>query len=436
MLDQEILQQLKGIFAKIKSRITFSMQSKGESEASAEMVSFLDDVASTSDKFDVHRAEADVEAPTFEIVRDGTPTGVRFCGIPNGHEFTTLLLAVLNADGQGKNLPDEALCARIKALKGPVKLRTFVSLTCTNCPDVAQALNVIALLNPGVENTVTDGAVVPALVEELNIQSVPTVYADGTCLSVGRSSLGDLLEKLETLYGADENAQVSPVTREYDVVVMGGGPAGASAAIYCARKGFNTAVVAKAIGGQVRETLGIENMISVPKTTGSKLAANLKEHLGEYAIDVFENRTVDSAKVDGQAKVLSCGNETFRSKALIIATGAGWRRLSVAGEAEHIGHGVSGIKVKDRVSGAETVYPVSGVFVQVGLVPNSSLFAGMLPMTKGGEIIVDERCRTSVTGVYAAGDVTNVPYKQIIVAMGEGAKAALSVFEDAMRSVL
>lgn len=277
-------------------------------------------------------------------------------------------------------------------------------------------------------------------------------------------------------------------------------------------------MVAKAIGGQVRETLGIENMISVPKTTGSKLAANLKEHLGEYAIDVFENRTVDSAKVDGQAKVLSCGNETFRSKALIIATGAGWRRLSVAGEAEHIGHGVafcthcdgpfyagmrvavvgggnsgieaaidmagmcphvdvfeymdslkadgvlqtkvaslpnvdihlssqvmeivgdgrgvSGIKVKDRVSGAETVYPVSGVFVQVGLVPNSSLFAGMLPMTKGGEIIVDERCRTSVTGVYAAGDVTNVPYKQIIVAMGEGAKAALSVFEDAMRSVL
>lgn len=518
MLDQEILQQLKGIFAKIKSQITFSMQSKGESEVSAEMASFLDDVASTSDKFAVQKVEADVEAPTFEIVRDGIPTGVRFCGIPNGHEFTTLLLAVLNADGQGKNLPDEALCARIRALKGPVKLRTFVSLTCTNCPDVAQALNVIALLNPGVENTVTDGAVVPELVEELNIQSVPTVYADGTCLSVGRSSLGDLLEKLETLYGSDENAQVSPVTREYDVVVMGGGPAGASAAIYCARKGFNTAVVAKAIGGQVRETLGIENMISVPKTTGSKLAADLKEHLGEYSIDVFENRTVDSANVDGASKVLTCGNETFRSKALIIATGAGWRRLSVAGEAEHIGHGVafcthcdgpfyagmrvavvgggnsgieaaidmagmcphvdvfeymdslkadgvlqtkvaslpnvdihlssqvmeiigdgrgvSGIKVKDRVSGAETVYPVSGVFVQVGLVPNSSLFAGMLPMTKGGEIIVDERCRTSVTGVYAAGDVTNVPYKQIIVAMGEGAKAALSVFEDAMRSLL
>ena len=291
-----------------------------------------------------------------------------------------------------------------------------------------------------------------------------------------------------------------------------------AAAIYIARKGLDVAVVAKSVGGQVKETMEIENLISVPETTGPKLAADLKEHLGHYSIDVFENRTVDSVDVSGTEKVLVCGKETFKAKAAVIATGAAWRKLSVPGESEHLGHGVafcthcdgpfyagkrvavvgggnsgieaaidlagicthvdvfefmdslkadgvlqskvaslpnvdihlssqvmeivgdgrgvSGIKVKDRVSGAETVYPVSGVFVQVGLVPNSSLFAGMLPMTKGGEIIVDERCRTSVTGVYAAGDVTNVPYKQIIVAMGEGAKAALSVFEDAMRSVL
>lgn len=518
MIDQDILQQLKGIFKTLQSDIVFRMYSKGESGSASDMLAFLKDVASTSAHLSVESARGDVEAPTFEIVRNGTPTGMKFCGIPNGHEFSTLLLAVLNADGQGKNLPDEALSARIKALKGPVRLRTFVSLTCTNCPDVAQALNVIALLNPEVENTVTDGAVVPEIVSELNIQSVPTVYADGTRLSVGRSSLGDLLEKLETLYGTSDGVGAEPVVREYDVVVLGGGPAGSAAAIYCARKGLNTAVVAKAIGGQVRETMDIRNLISVPQTTGPQLAADLKTHLENYPIDIFENRRADAVTVDGKNKVVTCGNETFRSRALIVATGAGWRQLSVPGESEHVGHGVaycthcdgpfyagmrvavvgggnsgieaaidlggmcphvdvfeftdslkadgvlidkaasmpnidihlssqvleiigdgkgvSGIKVKDRVSGEESVYPVSGVFVQIGLVPNSAVVKDILPLNKAGEIIVDERCRTSVKGVYAAGDVTSVPYKQVIVAMGEGGKAALSVFEDSMRGQL
>ena len=518
MLDKNIIEQLTGIFSNLKSDITFHMYSRDESPDADQMKSFLNDVASVSAKLSVKSSQAPVPAPTFEIERNGSPTGVRFCGIPNGHEFTTLLLAVLNADGQGKNLPDETLTSRIKALKGPVKLNTFVSLTCTNCPDVAQALNIIALLNPGVENTVTDGAVVPEVVEELNIQSVPTVYAGDAVLSVGRSSLGDLLEKLETLYGVDQTADSTPVVRNYDVVVLGGGPAGATAAIYSARKGFKTAVVAKNIGGQVRETMAIENLTSVAEATGPELAAHLKEHLSRYPIDIFENRNVDTADITGSEKTIVCANETFKSKAVIIATGAGWRRLSVPGENEHIGHGVAfcthcdgpfyagkrvavvgggnsgieaaidlagmcphvdvfefmdtlkadgvlqekaksmgnidihlstqvleiigdgkkvrSIKVKDRNTGNEMTYEVEGVFIQIGLLPNSSLFRESLPLGKGGEIIVDERCRTAVKRVYAAGDVTNVPYKQIVIAMGEGAKAALSQFEDAMRGDL
>ncbi|MFH8143412.1 MAG: alkyl hydroperoxide reductase subunit F [Muribaculaceae bacterium] len=518
MLDQDILNQLKGIFAGLKSEITFRMIARDDSPQATDMKSFLEDVASTSPKLSVDTVQADVEAPGFEILKNGEASGISFCGIPNGHEFTTLLLAVLNADGQGKNLPDSILRGRIEALKGPIKLRTFVSLTCTNCPDVAQALNLVALLNPAVENEVIDGATVPELAESLNIQSVPTVYAGNQVLSVGRSTLGDLLDKLEAMYGTEESGEATPVDREYDMVVIGGGPAGATAAIYSARKGFRTAVVAKAVGGQVKETMGIENLTSVPETTGPKLASDIREHLSAYPIDVYENRSVDSVSFDGNKKSVICGKETFSALALIIASGAGWRKLSVPGEEEHIGKGVafcthcdgpfyagkkvavigggnsgieaaldlagicpsvdvfefldtlkadgvlqekakaadninihtstqvvevlgdpgkvSGLKVKDRVTGEESIYPVEGVFVQIGLTANNAPFKDHLPMTKAGEIIVDERCRTSVKGVYAAGDVTNVPYKQIVIAMGEGAKAALSAFEDSMRGEL
>lgn len=515
MLDRNIIEQLQTIFADLTGKIVFRMSTLQESPASDGMLAFLNDVASASSHLSVETIKADVGAPVFEIIRNGASTGVRFCGIPNGHEFSTLLLAVLNADGLGKNLPDEALRGRIAALRGPVRLRTFVSLTCTNCPDVAQALNLIALINPGVENTVIDGGVVPETVEALDIQSVPSVYADDTLLSVGRSSFVDLLAKLEERYGTSTSDSIADTVHEYDVTVLGGGPAGAAAAIYCARKGFRTAVVAENIGGQVRETTGIENLISVPETTGSRLASDLRAHLAAYPIDIFEHRKVETARIDGQVKELMCAGEKFRSHALIIATGAGWRRMSVPGETEHIGHGVafcthcdgpfyagrrvavvgggnsgleaaidlagicphvdvfefmdtlkadkvlqtkaasmtnidihlssqvtkvigdgknvSGIQVKDRISGKETEYPVSGVFVQIGLLPNSSLFKDKLPLTRAGEIQVDRSCRTSVKGVYAAGDVTDVPYKQIVIAMGEGGKAALSLFEDSMR---
>lgn len=515
MLDKDIIEQLKTIFAGLNCHITFDMRSPGDAADAPAMLDFLKEVASTSERISVESAVADVAAPEFEIKKNGVPTGVKFCGIPNGHEFTTLLLAVLNADGQGKNLPDDTLGARIKALKGPIRLRTFVSLTCSNCPDVAQALNVVALLNPAVENTVIDGAVVPDMVKALDIQSVPTVYADDTVLSVGRSSLADLLSRLEERYGSTAKEAGETVKHEYDVTVLGGGPAGTAAAIYCARKGFCTAVVAERIGGQILETMSIENLISVPHTTGPKLAADMREHLSAYPIDVFDNRKVTDVRFDGAMKILVCDGETFTSHALIIATGAGWRRLSVPGEAEHIGHGVAfcthcdgpfyagkrvavvgggnsgieaaidlsaicphvdvfefldtlkadtvlrekaatipaidihlssqvteivgdgknvtAIKVRDRVSGQESVYPVGGVFIQIGLKPNSSLFKDKLPLTPSGEIIVDRSCRTSVKGVYAAGDVTDVPYKQVVIAMGEGGKAALSAFEDFMR---
>lgn len=518
MLDNNIKDQLKSIFANLHSSLCFRMTGTRDESAVAQMREFLEDVAASSPRLSVETAHETGDAPEFEIIRDHTPTGVKFCGIPNGHEFTTLLLAVLNADGQGKNLPDPALASRIKALRGPVRLRTFVSLSCTNCPDVAQALNVIALFNPGIEHVVTDGAVVPETVKELGIQSVPTVYAGDHVLSVGRSSLGDLLDKLEVLLGTEEAGDGVPVVREYDAIILGGGPAGVAAAVYAARKGLRTAVVAKSIGGQVKETSGIENLISVPETTGTKLASDMREHLSRYAIDIFENRTVTAADISGPRKSLTCANETFTARAIVIATGAGWRKLAVPGESEHIGHGVafcthcdgpfyagkrvavvgggnsgieaaidlagicphvdvfefmdsikadgvlqdkarsmgnidfhlstqvlgiegdgksvSGIKVKDRLSGRESLYPVEGVFVQIGLVANSALFKESLSLNRAGEITVDDRCRTSVKGVYAAGDVTDVPYKQIVVAMGEGAKAALSLFEDSMRGEL
>ncbi len=518
MLDKNIIDQLKSIFAKLNTYITFRISVKSfAGDEAREMKSFLDDVASVSPRLSVEAVTAVVEAPTFELLKDGNPTGISFCGIPNGHEFTTLLMAVLNCDGQGKNLPDPGLAERIRSLNGPIRLSTYVSLTCTNCPDVAQALNVIALLNPSVENTVIDGAVVPDRVEALNIQSVPTVYADGKLLSVGRSSLGELLDKLEKLYGIAEGVH-EDVVNEVDVLVIGAGPAGTAAAIYSARKGFDTALVAKTVGGQVKETMSIENLISVPETTGPKLAEDLRNHLSHYPVKVFENRSVDSVDFSGVRKSVRCGNEVFSAKAVIIATGAGWRRLSVPGEEEHIGHGVafcthcdgpfyagkhvavigggnsgiesaidlagicpevdvfefmdalkadevlqdkarsmnnikihasvqvteiigdgktvSGIRVKDRDSGSEQIYPVQGVFVQIGLTANSAPFKDILPMTKASEIIVDERCRTSIKGVYAAGDVTNVPYKQIVIAMGEGAKAALAAFDDMVRGEL
>ena len=485
-------------------------------------MAFLNDFASTSSHLNLEKHEVDGETLSFTLLKNGEDTGITFRGIPNGHEFTSLLLAVLNADGKGKNLPDEGIASRIQSLKGDIRLQTYVSLTCTNCPDVVQTLNIFALLNLGIRHEMVDGALFQAEVDKLGVQAVPSVYADGKLIHVGRGSLSELLEKLEEKYpssGEAENKENTPIRRTFDVVVLGGGPAGSSAAIYSARKGLKVAMVAERIGGQVKETVGIENLISVPYTTGNQLADNLRTHLTHYPIELFENRRIESVSLLGADKQIKVkGGEVFVAPAVIIATGAGWRRLNVEGEAEYIGRGVAfcphcdgpfyagkevavvgggnsgieaaidlsaickkvtvvefmdelkadqvlqdkarslpnieiltstqttkvigngekvtAIQLKNRQNGEEHTLNLDGIFVQIGLSANSQPFVGDLEMTRIGEIVIDAHCRTNVPGVYAAGDVSSVPYKQIIIAMGEGAKAALSAFEDRVRGVI
>ena len=519
MLDTSILEQVKGVFQVLEGNYTFNVTVDPSHEKGAELVEFVQEMASCSDKLSCQINESTHKELEFTLLKEGQETGVKFRGIPSGHEFTSLLLAVMNADGKAKNLPDEVLTRRIKALKGPISLKTYVSLSCTNCPDIVQALNIMALLNPGIDHEMIDGAVFQEEADIMRIQAVPTVYVDGKQLHVGRGTLGELLEKLENTFGSEPQGEVEPVERTYDVVVIGGGPAGASAAIYSARKGLNVAIVAERVGGQVKETVGIENLISVPYTTGADLANALKTHIDKYGIGIFENRKIESVEFGGsEKKVHVVGGETFIAPAVIIATGASWRKLNVEGETEYIGRGVAfcphcdgpfyegkdvavvgggnsgieaaidlagicrkvtvfefadvlkadqvlvekakslsnmeiytskqttqvvgngekvtAIRVKDRISGEEKDYPLDGIFVQIGLAANSAPFREALEMTRIGEIVTDEYCRTAVPGVYAAGDVSNVPYKQIIIAMGEGAKAALSAFDDRIRGVL
>ena len=310
MLDLNVITQVKSVLAHLSAHFTFVVE-RDDSDADATHFSqFVEDVASCSSHITVEYRSG--KAFRFSILRDGQHTGIAFRGIPNGHEFTSLLLALLNADGQGRNLPDDRLRQRIASLQGNIRLTTYVSLTCTNCPDVVQALNVMALLNPNVSHEMVDGALAQQEVNELNIQAVPAVYVNGELLHVGRGELGMLLDELEDHLGTDSSAAHEAVERRYDIVVLGGGPAGAAAAIYAARKGQRVAVVAQRIGGQVNDTTAIENIISVPKTTGAQLAADLSKHLEAYPIDTYTNRRitrVDFSEKDKRVEVR--GGESF-----------------------------------------------------------------------------------------------------------------------------
>lgn len=513
MLDQSFKDQITGLFASLQSTYEFQIEVAPDHSSREELVELLSDVASCSPKLSY--TVTDAPGLQFRIAKDGVPSSFVFRAVPNGHEFTSLLLAILNQEGIGKNLPDEALTRKIKALRGPVLIKSYISLTCTNCPDVVQALNAISILNPMVEHEIIDGGINEQEVELLKIQAVPTVFVNGTVTHVGRASLGELVEKIEEKCGVDAEA-MEVEQKEYDVVVAGGGPAGVAAAIYAVRKGFKVAIVAEHIGGQVSETTGVENLISVPMTNGTQLAADMMKHLHEYPVDVLVNRKVVSVSVvDGYKHISTSLGETFVTPIFIIATGASWRRLNVPGEAEHIGSGVAfcthcdgpfykgkkvavigggnsgleaaidlsaiasevtvleflpelkgdqvlqnklatlsnvkvltnvqtlevkgaegkvnGLRYKNRSTDEETDLSVEGIFVQIGLKPNSSVFQDLVEVNRFGEIVIDSHCRTRVPGIYAAGDVTTVPFKQIVIAMGEGSKAALSAFEDSIK---
>ena len=511
MIDQQVIHQVKGVLANLSTPFTFVVERNPNDAKAADNSQFVEDVASCSPLLSVEYRDGNDFR--FSVLHNGEPTGISFRGIPNGHEFTSLLLVLLNGDGQGRNLPDAALTQRIKALKGDIRLRTYVSLTCTNCPDVVQALNVMALLNPAISHETIDGAVCQDEVEQLNIQAVPAVYLGDELLHVGRGTLGGLLEELEDHLGVEAASGEHAETHSADLLVLGGGPAGVAAAIYAARKGQQVALVAQRIGGQVNDTTGIENIISVPMTTGAQLASDLSTHLSKYPIGVYTNRRITAVDFTGPTKrVETRGGEAFTAPQVIIATGAGWRRLGLAEEEKYIGHGIhfcphcdgpfykgkdvavigggnsgieaaidlagicrhvtvfefadklkaddvlqqklrdlpnvdiflnsqtvglkgdgtrlTGIEVRDLHSEEQHHVTLDGVFLQIGLKPNSEVFKGAVEQTPRGEIVVDDRNRTSAKGVYAAGDVTTTPFKQIMIAMGEGAKAALAAFED------
>jgi NADH-dependent peroxiredoxin subunit F len=515
MLDQDLKEQLKTVFAPLEGKVELVYEASSHAQQE-ELLALLGGLAETSPQISV-RSSAGVSAvPAFRIHRAGKPTGLLFRGIPGGHEFSSLVLAILNADGKGR-LPDPGLTARIRALRGPVRVKTYISLTCENCPDVVQALQQMALAHPDFEHEMVDGAFARDEISALGIQGVPSVVLDGKMIHSGRSHFLDLLAKLEELCGTQPAGAAAEGARDlgrFDVVVVGGGPAGISAAIYSVRKGLKTALLAERMGGQVRDTKGIENLVSVVYTEGPELAENLHKHLASYPVSIFSQRRVKQIK---QNKTIELeGGETLSGESVIIASGAKWRELGVPGEKEYIGRGVAycphcdgpfykgkqiavvgggnsgveaaidlaaiagrvtlfeyndalkadqvlvdklkslpnvsvvthakttelvgdgqkitALKYLDRKEEKEVSLVLDGVFVQIGLLPNSGFVKGTVELSKFGEILVDGKGHTNVPGIYAAGDVTTTPFKQIIIAMGEGAKVALAAFEDRMRS--
>ena len=512
MIDSSIVKQLKDVFGRLETTVELVYRPSTHPKQE-EFVAMLKAVSHTSLHVEVREEGEPSEVPRLLVANRGQLTGVAFTGIPGGHEFTSLVLTILHADGKGK-LPDAALVERIRRLRGPVRLRTFVSLACENCPGVVQALNLMATLHDDFEHEMVDGEFAPEEVEALKIQGVPSVMRGGKLVSSGKSTLSDLLTKLEAEFGVEEGVRLAFDLGEYDVAVIGGGPAGAASAVYTARKGLKTAVISDRLGGQLQDTKGIENLISVTYTEGPKLTADLGQHLDHHEIDVLEHRRVARVEPGGQVTLELDTGETLRTRSLIVATGARWRELGVEGEKEYLGRGVafcphcdgpyykgkdiavvgggnSGVEAaidlagivksvtllefmpelkadavlvqkleslpnarivknartlrvigdgekvtsleyEDRATGESHELGLAGVFVQIGLVPNSRFLSDIVETNQRGEILIDDKCRTSQPGIYAAGDVTNVPYKQIVVAIGEGAKAALAAFEDRM----
>ncbi len=516
MLDDGLKTQLKAYLQNLRQPIEL-VASLDESAGSKDMLALLEDVAGTSDKVSLNLAGDNARKPSFAIVRADGSADVRFAGLPLGHEFTSLVLALLHVGGHPPKVDAEVL-DQVRALEGEFRFETYFSQSCQNCPDVVQALNTMAALNPKITHVAIDGALFQAEVEERQVMAVPTILLNGQPFGQGRMSLEQILAKLDTGVAAREAEKIK--TKDaFEVLVIGGGPAGAAAAIYAARKGIATGVAAERFGGQVLDTMAIENFISVSHTEGPKLATALEQHVKDYDVDIMNLQKavglVPAKTPGGLIEVKLENGASLKSRSVVLATGARWRNINVPGEAEYknkgvaycphcdgplfkgkrvavIGGGNSGVEAaidlagivahvtliefdsqlradavlqrklaslpnvrivtsalttevlgdgtkvtgltyKDRNHDSVHSVDLEGVFVQIGLVPNTEWLKDSIALSNRGEIEVDHRGATSLPGVFAAGDATTTPYKQIVIAMGEGSKAALSAFDYLIR---
>ncbi|MCY8231228.1 alkyl hydroperoxide reductase subunit F [Priestia filamentosa] len=507
-LDAEIKSQLNQYLQLLEENILLKV-SVGSDDVSKEMLALVEELASMSSKITVEKVELN-RTPSFSINRVGEETGITFAGVPLGHEFTSLVLALLQVSGRAPKI-DQSVIDQIKKIDGEYHFESYVSLTCHNCPDVVQALNIMSVLNPNITHTMIDGAAFKEEVESKNVMAVPAVFLNGEFWNGGRISLQEIIAKLGEGLSAEDLADKDP----YDVLVVGGGPAGASAAIYAARKGIRTGIVAERFGGQILDTLSIENFISVKATEGPKLAQALEEHVKEYNIDVIDLQRAKRLEKKDLFEIELENGAVLKSKSVIISTGARWRNVNVPGEQElknkgvaycpHcdgplfagkdvavIGGGnsgveaaidlagivkhvtvlefaselkadqvlqerlnslpnvtvvtnaatqeitgtdnVTGITYTDRETNEEHHVELQGVFVQIGLVPNTEWLEGTIERNRIGEIVVDKRGATTMPGVFAAGDCTDSAYNQIIISMGSGSTAALGAFDYLIRN--
>ena len=510
MLDNQIKAQLQQYLTMLEGDLVLKV-SVGEDKTSKEMLELVTELEKMSPRITMEQTQLE-RTPSFSVNKVGEDSGVVFAGLPLGHEFTSLVLALLQVSGRAPKV-DDAVIKRIKAIKQPMKFETYVSLTCHNCPDVVQALNIMAVLNPNISNTMVEGGAFQDEIKERDIMAVPTVFLNGENFGGGRMELEDILTKLGEVSDGSEFADIEP----YDVLVVGGGPAGSAAAIYSARKGIRTGIVAERFGGQVNDTLSIENIVGIKATEGPAFVSSLEAHVLDYDIDVLKSQRAPTIEKKDFVEVTLENGAVLKGKTVILSTGARYRQLGVPGEQEFknkgvaycphcdgpifkgkdvavIGGGNSGVEAAidlagvvkhvtliqrsgelkadkvlqervrslknvtvitnaltqeitgdtkvngltyvDRVTGEEKHIALEGVFIQIGLLPNTEFLHGAVNMTEHGEIIVDKHGATNLPGVFAAGDCTDTAYKQIVISMGSGATAALGAFDYMIRNTI
>jgi alkyl hydroperoxide reductase subunit F len=512
MLDANMKAQLAAYLERMTQPVEI-VASVDDTKASADLQALLKDITDSSPRVTVTETrDGPYRTPSFQIIRPGENHGPRFAGLPMGHEFTSLVLALLQVGGYPPKV-EQSLLEQIRGLDGDFEFEVYVSLTCHNCPDVVQAVNLMAVQNPRIKATMIEGGLFKEEIEERQIMGVPTVFLNGTFFGSGRMSLEEIVSKIDTA-AVDREAKKISAKEPFDVLIVGGGPAGAAAAVYAARKGIRTGVASERFGGQVLDTLGIENFVSIKETEGPKFALALEEHVRHYDVDIMNLQRAKALKGGDLIELQLESGATLKAKTVVLTTGARWRNINVPGEHElknkgvaycpHcdgplykgkrvavIGGGNSGVEAaidlagivahvtlieydsklradevlqkklrsltnvavilnaqttaitgsdkvdgltwKDRASGAEKRVDLEGVFVQIGLVPNTEWLKGTIELSRHGEIVVDARGQTSLPGVFAAGDCTTVPFKQIIIAAGDGAKAALGAFDHLIR---